>query len=224
MRLLLVLFCLTTAVFSFGQKIKPKKILSYYEQHSFAKEYPIQGLKKKYQTVSKVAQQPLAVLVDKGKGFIEILDKNTDGHTKIQFVLFQKKDKGAVFAALREVFDGFAYSNDLQFWEFKKSWRNVTAQVLPSELAIDRFFIGKELEKVTPPQRKSFFSVRYELPKKNTTIETSLNTKVFNMLCQGELQDEMSRRQLIELCENPPAFPKVVSLYWKRETGKFSYE
>lgn len=225
MRLLLLLLCLGITSYAFSQKIKPKKVLNYYNLYTFAQEYPIQAVKKKYQTVSRMTQHPLPVTVNKGKGFIEILDKAADNSTtKIQFVLYQKKDKGAVFVTLREVFDGFAYTNDLQFWEYKKSWKNVTAQVMPKEVAINRFFISKEVEKITPEQRKAFFSLSYQLPKNGTTIEMILNTKVFEMLCEGKLKDEMSRRKLIELCEHPPVFPKLVSLFWKKDTGKFSYE
>ncbi|WP_154657247.1 hypothetical protein [Hugenholtzia roseola] len=213
-------FSLLLVAFCFGETKAQTGVVDYFRLLS---EEDRRGytLKQKNETtwvaISSLEDE-LNVIVDRKNGFIEIVDEGTGGGTStLRVVLYRKADKSAIIGLSFGTFDGVD-SFEAKFLTYQnKTWRNVTAQVLPQLSYKDFLKNPAEAEKYRFLETRT--PVMLKLPQFGTAANASLG---LGYCTDCEMWSDLSDTEKSRCQEFPKKVYKSIELIWDKNAGKYA--
>lgn len=198
-------------------------VLDYFEklpeEHNF--DYKIESIEGEWITMSN-ADYEIKPTVDIINGFIEIVDDGTGGGTtKLQVVLYRKKDGSALIAVSKFVGDGIGNEVEINFLELKNNkWQDVTTTVLP-DIGYDNFLKNGKSFADYPEDLSYLVYLDYKLPQYGTTIEVSMGYDYFlTEQCLSDATETPENKEAAcDLMNN--ISQKPIELKWDKQNRKF---
>ncbi len=203
-------FAQQLTVFDYFEKLYEEEIIS----------YEIENIEGEWISNSNAGYE-IKAKVDIINGYIEIVDEGTGGGTtKLQLVLYRKKDGSALIAVSKFTSDGIFIEKEVKFLEYKNNlWLDVQYQVLP-KMDLTRFMNADYEMPDFPENYYEMFEAKYDLPQYGTTIEVHLIVGGLSLICDGTMETLSADKKLVcdflENIENPK-----IKLYWDKTKGKF---
>ena len=143
------------------------------------------------------------------------------GTTKLQVVLYRKKDGSALIAISKYTNDGGMYiESRINFMEYKnEEWIDVTYDIQPSITCNN--FVNQGFDMPDFPEAfHETFGIVYNLPQYGTTIEISLIVGGLTLICDGTMESLPADKKLVcDFIDNTKKTP--IKLYWDKPNRKF---
>ena len=209
--LMLSLFAQKLTVIDYFEKLPPEII----------DDYKIENAEGEWISKSNAGYE-IFPTVDIINGYIEIIDEGTGGGTtKLQVVLFRKKDGSALIAISKYTNDGGMYiESRINFMEYKnEEWIDVTYDIQPSITCNNFVNQGFDMPDF-PEDFHEMFGIVYNLPQYGTTIEISLIVGGLTLICDGTMESLPADKKLVcDFIDNTKKTP--IKLYWDKPNRKF---
>ena len=213
----LLIICTSTTIFA--QKLS---VLDYFDKlpDSVRMSYKISNSKGKWVSTS-IAEYEINPIVDLRNGYIELIDEGTGGGvSKLQVVLYRKKDASALIGVSSYIGDGVWIEHSLVFLEYKnQQWIDVSSEVLPNLSYKD--FVKETYE--MPDFPESYYEIStiyYKLPQHGTSIKASLDLGGLFLICDGTMNALPANKNLVcDFIANIKETP--LALFWDKKNKRF---